>query len=99
MRLTTKGRCGSLHQFTQKVTNKHGETVEYPKVRGERNPDNPKHWKWQITWKEKIDGKWRTRCSFAKRPLWGIVPAAKVSWVKKAIAQSVVIERIQEFLS
>jgi hypothetical protein len=91
MRLTTRGKCGSLHQFTQKVTNKHGETVEYPKVRGERDPNNPKHWKWQVTWKESIDGKWRTRCS--------IVPAAKVIWVKKAIAQSVGIERIREFLS
>lgn len=91
MRLTTKGRCGSLHQFTQKVTNKHGETVEYPKVRGDRDPHNPKHWKWQITWKEKIDDKWRTRGL--------LVPAAKVAWVKKAIAQSVGIERIREFLS
>jgi hypothetical protein len=91
MRLTTKGRCGSLHQFTQKVTNKHGQTVEYPKVRGERDPHNPKHWKWQITWKEKVDGKWRTQCS--------IVPQRKVGWVKKAIAQSAGIERIREFLS
>lgn len=91
MRLTTRGNQGSLHQFTQKVTNKHGEVVEYPKVRGTRDPDNPKHWRWQVTWKEKIDDKWRTRCV--------VVPPGKVAWVKRSIAQSIGIERIQEFLS
>jgi hypothetical protein len=73
VRLTIRGNQGSLHQFTQKVTNKHGEVVEYPKVRGTRDPDNPKHWRWQVTW--------------------------KVAWVKRAIAQGIGIERIQEFLS
>jgi hypothetical protein len=43
MRLTMKGKNGSLNQFTQKVTNKKGEVVEYPKVKGIRDPDNPKH--------------------------------------------------------
>jgi hypothetical protein len=91
MRLTMRGKYGSLHQFTQKVTNKCGEVVEYPKVSGERDPYNPKHWKWQVTWKEKIDDKWRTRCLF--------VTPRKVGWVKRAIAQSVDIKQIQEFLS
>ena len=46
MRLTIAGKNGSLHQYTQKVTNKRGEIVEYPKVKGERDPHNVKHWKW-----------------------------------------------------
>ena len=91
MRLTTRGKHGSLHQFTHKVTNKHGEVVEYPKVWGERDPHNPKHWKWQVTWKENIDGKWHSRCR--------IVPHRKVAWVKKAISESLGIEKIQAFLA
>jgi hypothetical protein len=49
MRLTTTGANGSLHQFTQKVKNKRGEIVEYPKVRGDRDPNNLLHWQFQVT--------------------------------------------------
>jgi alpha-ketoglutarate-dependent taurine dioxygenase len=90
MRLTIAGKNGSLHQFTQKVTNKHGEIIEYPKVKGERDPNNVKHWKWQITWKEKVDNLWRTRCL--------VVPSSKVRKVKIMIAQSAGLAEIQEFL-
>jgi hypothetical protein len=91
MRLTTTGANGSLHQFTQKVKNKRGEIVEYPKVRGDRDPNNPLHWQFQVTWKEKIDGKWKSRCRS--------VPPKKADWVKKAIAQGYGIKEIQEFLA
>ena len=90
MRLTMKGKNGSLHRFTHKVKNKRGETVEYPKVRGERDPDNVKHWKWKLTWKEKVDDKWKTRCE--------IVPSGKVVRVQRAIAQNVGIDEIRRFL-
>jgi hypothetical protein len=90
MRLTTTGANGSLHQFTQKVKNKRGEIVEYPKVRGDRDPNNLLHWQFQVTWKEKIDGKWKSRCRS--------VPPKKAAWVKKAIAQGYGIKKIQEFL-
>lgn len=91
MRLTTTGANGSLHQFTQKVRNKRGEIVEYPKVRGDRDPYNLLHWQFQVTWKEKIDGKWKSRCRS--------VPPKKATWVKKAIAQGYGIKEIQEFLA
>lgn len=91
MRLTIRGAHGSLHQFTQKVKNKHGEIVEYPKIKGDRDPNNPRHWQWQVTWKEKIDNKWRSRCLS--------VPPPKLAWVKKAIAQSYGIKEIQDFLA
>jgi hypothetical protein len=68
MRLTTTGANGSLHQFTQKVKNKRGEIVEYPKVRGDRDPNNLLHWQFQVTWKEKIDGKWKSRCRWRSLP-------------------------------
>jgi hypothetical protein len=91
MRLTTTGANGSLHQFTQKVKNKRGEIVEYPKVRGDRDPNNLLHWQFQVTWKEKIDGKWKSRCRS--------VPPKKAVWVKKAIVQGYGIKEIQEFLT
>ena len=91
MRLTTRGKHGSLHQFTQKVMNKSGEVVEYPKVRGNRDPHNPQHWKWQITWKENVDGKWQSRCR--------IVPHRQVRWVQKAISESLGIDAIRAFLA
>jgi hypothetical protein len=44
-----------------------------------------------VTWKEKIDGKWKSRCRS--------VPPKKAAWVKKAIAQGYGIKEIQEFLA
>jgi hypothetical protein len=90
MRLTARGVSGSLHQFTQKVTNKQGETVEYPKVKGTRNPNNVKHWKFQISWKEKVDGRWRTRCRK--------ISSHKVTTVKQQILAGEDITRILESL-
>jgi hypothetical protein len=91
MRLTMKGKNGSLNQFTQKVKNKHGDVIEYPKVKGIRDPNNPKHWRWKLTWKEKIDNRWLTR---------GLpVKPSQVAKVQKSIARNVGIEEIREFLS
>jgi lysyl-tRNA synthetase class I len=90
VRLTIKGKNGSLNQYTQKVRNKRGEVVEYPKVRGERDPDNPKHWQWKLTWKESVDGRWVTR---------GInVKPTQVAKVRKYIAQNAGIHQIGRFL-
>lgn len=90
MRLAAKGVSGSLHQFTQKVTNKHGNIVEYPKVNGIRNPNNVKHWRWQISWKEKVEDKWRTRCCK--------IPSSKVATVKHQILTGEDISQILESL-
>jgi hypothetical protein len=91
MRLTMKGKNGSLNQFTQKVINKHGEVVEYPKVKGIRDLDNPKHWRWRLSWKEKVDERWVTR-GLSVKP-------SKVAIVKNLITRNVGIQEIQEFLS
>ena len=49
------GRSGTLYQRTKKKRLKTGKIVEYPLVEGSRNPDNVRHWFWQLTWKEKTD--------------------------------------------
>ena len=67
MKLAKSQRSGSLHQYVKKVTGGNGEIVEYPKVIGARDRDNINHWNYQLTWKEKIDGKWRTQCRSVPR--------------------------------
>jgi hypothetical protein len=91
MRLTTSNANSSLHQFTQKVKNKRDEIVEYPKVKGDRDPNNPLHWQFQVTWKEKINGEWKSRCRS--------VPPRKAAWVRKAIVENLGIKQIQEYLT
>jgi hypothetical protein len=67
VKLAKSQQSGSLHQYVKKVTGENGEIVEYPKVVGARDRDNKNHWHYQLTWKEKIDGKWRTRCRSVPR--------------------------------
>lgn len=67
VKLTKNQQSGSLHQYVKKVTGKNGEIAEYPKVVGARDRDNINHWHYQLTWKVKIDGKWRTRCRSVPR--------------------------------
>ena len=112
MRLTMKGKNGSLNQFTQKVKNKHGEIIEYPKVNGIRDPNNPKHWRWKLTWKEKIDlieqsmpnitsAEYLIKFTLYDRWLTRglLVKPRQVAKVQKSIAGNVGIEEIREFLS
>jgi hypothetical protein len=55
-----------------------------------RDDNNVRHWRWQVTWKEKVDGTWRTRCRS--------IPACKVAKVKRQIVKGEDIYRILESL-
>jgi len=91
MRLTMKGKNGSLDRFTQKVKNKSGEVIEYPKINGIRDPDNPKHWRWKLSWKEKVNERWITRGLHVK--------PSQVAKVKKLIVGNAGIDTIRELLT
>ena len=67
MKLAKNQQSVSLHQYVKKVAGENGEIVEYPKVVGERDRNNINHWHYQLTWKVKIDGKWRTQCRSVPR--------------------------------
>lgn len=54
-------RKGSLYPYLDPKTLKDGTKVHYPRVIGERDPDNVKHWRWGYCWEEKIDGDWKNR--------------------------------------
>lgn len=81
------GRSGTLYQRTKKKRLKTGKIVEYPLVEGSRNPDNVRHWFWQLTWKEKTDdGKYRTQIASVK--------PEQVEQIKVLIAGNVELEAI-----
>ena len=90
MKLTVQGKSGSLNQFVRKIINPKGDIVEYPKVRGTRNIDNPHHWAWNFTWKDKVDAKFISRSIN--------VPPALVAEVKAMILENIAITQIQAFL-
>jgi DNA (cytosine-5)-methyltransferase 1 len=50
---------GCLYQYLETKKLLDGETVSYPRVIGERDPNNPFHWRWAFNWKEKINGAWK----------------------------------------
>jgi hypothetical protein len=91
VKLAKSKQSGSLHQYVKKVAGENGEIVEYPKIIGERNKNNINHWHYQLTWKMKIDGKWRTCCRS--------VPRHKVESIKRILRDgqglAVVIEKLQ----
>ena len=85
------GRSGTLYQRTKKKRLKTGKIVEYPLVEGSRNPDNVRHWFWQLTWKEKTDdGKYRSQIASVK--------PAQVEQVSILIAGNVDLEAILAYL-
>lgn len=90
MKLSTKGKTGSLHQFIRKVKNKKGEILYYPKVTSERDINNPLHWEFQLTWRDKVDGVFKSRCI-------RVLPK-KANRVKALIVRGVDISEIQRFL-
>jgi hypothetical protein len=91
VKLVKNQRSGSLHQYVKKVVGENGEIVEYPKVIGARDRDNINHWNYQLTWKVKIDGKWRTRCRS--------VPRSKVREIERVLREgrglAVAIEKLK----
>lgn len=91
MKLAKSQQSGSLHQYVKRVTGENGEVCEYPKVIGARDRDNINHWHYQLTWKVKIDGKWRTQCRS--------VPRAKVESIERILSEgrglAVAIEKLK----
>jgi DNA (cytosine-5)-methyltransferase 1 len=67
MKLAKSKQSGSLHQYVKKVRGENGDICEYPKIIGERDPDNITHWNYQLTWKEKVDGRWYPKCRSVPR--------------------------------
>lgn len=86
-----KNPSGSLYPFIQNKKDKYGLVKTYPKVAGEREPDNPDHWFWAYCWDEKVNGKWKT----FKRS----VSREKLEDVREAIANNQPVSEILKIVS
>jgi hypothetical protein len=84
--MRTRLPSGSLSAYTRTLKGK-----TYPLISGERDPQNPDHWNWQFTFKQRTaDGKLRSR-SFS-------VPRSQVDGVRKMIREVQAIADILAFL-
>jgi len=65
-------RRGCLYKYLENKKLKDGTVASYPRVLSDRDPDNPKHWRWGFNWEEKKDGEWKGR-SIGSLPV-GLIP-------------------------
>lgn len=87
----TKQPKGCLYKYLERKKLKDGSVIEYPRVDGERNPENLSHWRWGFNWELKIDGKWKG-CSV------GSIPFTIVSQIQLMQNQGASLEEIIEFI-
>ncbi|BAY20091.1 C-5 cytosine-specific DNA methylase (plasmid) [Anabaenopsis circularis NIES-21] len=52
---------GCLYQYTETKKLHNGITALYPRVIGERDPNDPHHWRWGYSWEVKVNGVWKGR--------------------------------------
>ena len=90
MKLTVQNKSGSLNQFVRQCVNPKGDIIKYPKVKGTRNINNSRHWAWNLTWKDKVNGKFISRSIN--------VSPNQVAQVKAMILENAAINDIQAFL-
>ncbi len=54
-------QVGSIYHYTAISRDKQGNLVLHPKVQGERDPDNPNHWYWGLSYIVWEGEQWRDR--------------------------------------
>jgi hypothetical protein len=87
-----KRNCkGCLYKYLENKKLKNGTIASYPRVIGERSPDNPKHWRWGFNWEEKIDGEWKGRSI-------GSVPVGAIPMIQVMQKLGVPLEEIISFI-
>lgn len=84
-------RRGCLYKYLENKKLKDGVIASYPRVAGERDPDNPKHWRWGFNWEEKIDGQWKNRSL-------GCVPVGAIPMIESMQKSDVPLQEIIDFI-
>ncbi|YAF99009.1 MAG: DNA cytosine methyltransferase (plasmid) [Nodularia sp. CChRGM 3473] len=82
---------GCLYPYLESKKLQDGSTVFYPRVIGERDPKNTKHWRWGFNWKEKINGLWKGRSI-------GSIPCGAVPMIRELQHQGATREDIVAFI-
>ncbi|WP_414545722.1 DNA cytosine methyltransferase [Nostoc sp. CCY0012] len=82
---------GCLYPYLESKKLQDGSTVFYPRVVGERDPNNAKHWRWGFNWKEKCDSVWKGRSI-------GSIPCGAVPMIRELQRQGAAREDIVAFI-
>jgi hypothetical protein len=84
-------RKGCLYKYIENKKLKNGTIASYPRVIGDRKPDNPTHWRWGFNWEQKIDGEWKGRSI-------GSVPVGVIALIQSMQNEGVPLEEIIGFI-
>lgn len=82
---------GCLYKYLENKKLKNGTIASYPRVIGDRKPDNPNHWRWGFNWEEKIDGEWKGRSI-------GSIPVGAIPLIEDMRSRNVPLEEIINFI-
>ncbi|MFP5275406.1 hypothetical protein [Coleofasciculus sp.] len=86
---------GWLEHYTKNKKLKQGIIATYPRVQGERDPDNPEHWYWAYRWEEKRENA-KSDNGYITRAI--SLPRHKVQAVNLAIARHWSVTKILSFI-
>jgi DNA (cytosine-5)-methyltransferase 1 len=82
---------GCLYPYLETKKLHNGTTAFYPRVIGERNPNNPHHWRWGYNWKEKHNGIWKSRSI-------GSIPCGAIPMIQQLQCQGASRNEIVAFI-
>jgi len=95
LELKSSRASGWLEHYTKNKKLKQGIIATYPRVQGERDPDNPEHWYWAYRWEEKR-GNAKSDNGYVTRAI--SLPRHKVQAVSLAIARHWSVKKILSFI-
>ncbi|QLE46094.1 DNA cytosine methyltransferase (plasmid) [Nostoc sp. C052] len=82
---------GCLYPYLEKKKLLDGTIAFYPRVIGQRDPDNPIQWRWGFNWEERVDGLWKGRSI-------GSIPPGAVYMIRLMQQQGAIREDIIAFI-
>lgn len=88
--LEKKSASGRLYPYTKDKTLKSGVVASYPRVAGERDPNNLEHWYWGYSYEVLEKGEWRGRSLS--------VPRSKVAPIQAMIDSHKTVSEIKSFI-
>lgn len=92
---TKRKASGWLERYTKTKKLKSGDRATYPRVEGDRDPDNSEHWYWAYRWEEKRDTA-KSDNGYVTRAV--SLPKNKVEAVQLAITRRWSQEQILSFI-
>lgn len=79
---------GCLYPYLEKKKLLDGTIAFYPRVIGQRDPDNPTQWRWGFNWEERVDGVCIERSIGSIPP--GAVPMIRLMQQQEAIREDII---------